>query len=307
MKKIFYVAAVALAFAACSKDEVKLDSLTVTPETVTKFTDEVLPELSVTGSPSDILMGGGTVVTWTSDKPEIITVDENGKIAFAVKDIENEETVTISASAAGKTATCVITVKPQIARYEVLDFTKEYGFKMLDRYVGATEVLKAGNYYQWGKNTPVAVAGDVKANANFDANWSANSKGFADWTKPENTPCPMGWGLPDAEQMKAIKGILDNIVTYELEHEYLEPEKYTVSKEEYDFANLMLNKMLLAPCGQFGHDGTTDIYLPKASYFWSCAVNEDGKVGTFENNEGNPLYNKSNPITLAFPVRCVKK
>lgn len=59
MKKIFYVAAVALAFAACSKDEVKLDSLTVTPETVTKFTDEVLPELSVTGSPSDILIGGG--------------------------------------------------------------------------------------------------------------------------------------------------------------------------------------------------------------------------------------------------------
>lgn len=37
MKKIFYVAAVALAFAACSKDEVKLDSLTVTPETVTNL------------------------------------------------------------------------------------------------------------------------------------------------------------------------------------------------------------------------------------------------------------------------------
>ena len=43
MKKIFYVAAVALAFAACSKDEAKLDSLTVTPDTVTKFTDDVLP------------------------------------------------------------------------------------------------------------------------------------------------------------------------------------------------------------------------------------------------------------------------
>lgn len=300
MKKIFYVAAVALAFAACSKDEVKLDSLSVTPETVTKFTDEVLPELSVTGSPSDILMGGGTVVTWTSDNPEIITVDENGKIAFAVKDIEKEETVTISASAAGKTATCVITVKPQIAHYEILDFTKEFGFKMLDRYVGATDVLKAGNYYQWGKNTPVAVAGDVKANANFDANWSADSKGFADWTKPENTPCPIGWGLPDAEQMKAVKKILDAIATYEY-------DDTLVSREEYDFANLMLNKMLLAPCGQFGHNGSTDIYLPNASYYWSSAVNEDGTVGTFENNEGNPLYKKGNPLTLAFPVRCVKK
>ena len=87
--------------------------------------------------------------------------------------------MTISASAAGKTATCVITVKPQIARYEILDFTKEYGFKMLDRNVGASAVLKVGNYYQWGKNTPVAVAGDAKVNANYDANWSADSKGFA--------------------------------------------------------------------------------------------------------------------------------
>lgn len=208
--------------------------------------------------------------------------------------------MTISASAAGKTATCVITVKPQIARYEILDFTADFGFKMLDRNVGASAVLKVGNYYQWGKNTPVAVAGDAKVNANYDANWSTNSKGFADWTKPENTPCPMGWGLPDAEQMKAMKGILDAIVVYEYDHSL-------VSKEEYDFANLMLNKMLLAPCGQFGHDGTTDIYLPDASYFWSAAMNEKGTVGTFENNEGNPLYNKSNPITLAFPVRCVKK
>lgn len=207
--------------------------------------------------------------------------------------------MTISASAGGKTATCVITVKPQIARYEILDFTKEFGFKMLDRYVGATDVLKAGNYYQWGKNTPVAVAGDVKANANFDANWSADSKGFADWTKPENTPCPIGWGLPDAEQMKAMKGILDAIPTYEY-------DPSLVSKEEYDFAKLMLNKMLLAPCGQFGYNGTTDIYNPTASYFWSAAVNDDGKVGAFENSYF-PTYKKDDPLTLAFPVRCVKK
>ena len=213
MKKIFYVAAVALAFAACSKDEVKLDSLTVTPETVTKFTDEVLPELSVSGTPQDVF--DGAQITWTSDKPDIITVDENGKIAFAVKDIENEETVTISASAAGKTATCVITVKPQIAHYEILDFTADLGFKMLDRNVGASAVLKVGNYYQWGKNTPVSVAGDAKVNANYDANWSADSKGFADWSKPENTPCPIGWGLPDDEQMKAIDSKLEAIALYD--------------------------------------------------------------------------------------------
>ena len=253
MKKIFYVAVVALAFAACSKDGGKLDSLTVTPETVTKFTDEVLPELSVTGSPSDILVGGGTVVTWTSDKPEIITVDENGKIAFAVKDIENEETVTISASAAGKTATCVITVKPQIARYEILDFTKEYGFKMLDRNVGASAVLKVGNYYQWGKNTPVAVAGDAKVNANYDANWSADSKGFADWSKPENTPCPIGWGLPDDDQMKVIAKKLEAIALYDMD---------LATREEYEAAELLFNRMLVPASGQFGKEGQEGLYIP---------------------------------------------
>lgn len=296
MKKIFYVAAVALAFAACSKDEVKLDSLTVTPETVTKFTDEVLPELSVTGSPSDILMGGCTVVTWTSDKPEIITVDENGKIAFAVKDIENEETVTISASAAGKTATCVITVKPQIARYEILDFTKEYGFKMLDRNVGASAVLKVGNYYQWGKNTPVAVAGDAKVNANYDANWSADSKGFADWSKPENTPCPIGWGLPDDDQMKVIGKKLEAIALYDYE---------MATKEEYDAAGLLFNRMLVPASGQFGKEGQEGLYLPDAYYFWSGVKTSEG-VNTFEYNNF-PTYKKNNPLTLAFPVRCVKK
>lgn len=296
MKKIFYVAAVALAFAACSKDEVKLDSLTVTPETVTKFTDEVLPELSVTGSPSDILMGGCTVVTWTSDKPEIITVDENGKIAFAVKDIENEETVTISASAAGKTATCVITVKPQIARYEILDFTKEYGFKMLDRNVGASAVLKVGNYYQWGKNTPVAVAGDAKVNANYDANWSADSKGFADWSKPENTPCPIGWGLPDDDQMKVIGKKLEAIALYDYE---------MATKEEYDAAELLFNRMLVPASGQFGKEGQEGLYLPDAYYFWSGVKTSEG-VNTFEYNNF-PTYKKNNPLTLAFPVRCVKK
>lgn len=296
MKKIFYVAAVALAFAACSKDEVKLDSLTVTPETVTKFTDEVLPELSVTGSPSDILVGGGTVVTWTSDKPEIITVDENGKIAFAVKDIENEEIVTISASAAGKTATCVITVKPQIARYEILDFTADFGLKMLDRNVGASAVLKIGNYYQWGKNTPVAVAGDAKVNANYDANWSADSKGFADWTKPENTPCPIGWGLPDDEQMKVIAKKLEAIFGYDYD---------MATREEYEAAELLFNRMLVPASGQFGKKGQEGLYLPDAYYFWSGVKTSEG-VNTFEYNNF-PTYKKSNPLTLAFPVRCVKK
>lgn len=204
--------------------------------------------------------------------------------------------MTISASAAGKTATCVITVKPQIARYEILDFTKEYGFKMLDRNVGASAVLKVGNYYQWGKDTPVAVAGDAKVNANYDANWSADSKGFADWSKPENTPCPIGWGLPDDEQMKVIAKKLEAIALIDMG---------LATDEEYEAAELLFNRMLVPASGQFGKEGHEGLYLPKAYYFWSGVKTSEG-VNSFEYNLF-PTYKKNNPLTLAFPVRCVKK
>lgn len=204
--------------------------------------------------------------------------------------------MTISASAAGKTATCVITVKPQIARYEILDFTKEYGFKMLDRNVGASAVLKVGNYYQWGKNTPVAVAGDAKVNANYDANWSADSKGFADWSKPENTPCPIGWGLPDDDQMKVIAKKLEAIALYDMGY---------ATTEEYEAAELLFNRMLVPASGQFGKEGQEGLYIPTAYYFWSGVKTSEG-VNTFEYNLF-PTYTKNNPLTLAFPVRCVKK
>ena len=204
--------------------------------------------------------------------------------------------MTISASAAGKTATCVITVKPQIARYEILDFTADFGFKMLDRNVGASEVLKIGNYYQWGKNTPVAVAGDAKVNANYDANWSADSKDFADWSKPENTPCPIGWGLPDDEQMKVIAKKLEAIALYDMD---------LATREEYEAAELLFNRMLVPASGQFGKEGKEGLYLPDAYYFWSGVKTSEG-VNSFEYNLF-PTYKKNNPLTLAFPVRCVKK
>lgn len=204
--------------------------------------------------------------------------------------------MTISASAAGKTATCVITVKPQIARYEILDFTADLGFKMLDRNVGASAVLKVGNYYQWGKNTPVAVAGDAKVNANYDANWSADSKGFADWSKPENTPCPIGWGLPDDDQMKVIAKKLEAIALYDYDQ---------ATREEYEAAELLFNRMLVPASGQFGQEGQEGLYLPDAYYFWSGVKTSEG-VNSFEYNLF-PLYKKENVPSLAIPVRCVKK
>lgn len=300
MKKIAYIAVVALAIVACNKEEgAQIDSIKVVPETKTLYTDEALPELAVVLDPED----ANVTVEWTSSDPELVTVSDKGVLAFAVKDIEDaEKTVTITAKAGEKTAACVLTVKGQISRYEVLDFTKDFGFKMLDRNVGAKTKEEVGNYYQWGKNTPVAANDEAEVNANYNAEWGPTSEGFADWTVAENTPCPKGWSLPNDEQMKKVKAKLDIIGDWYFE---------MATDEECAEAFAIVGKMALVECGQFKKESTTQKYLPEAKYFWTSYTFKDdadvSKVGTFEYNNF-PTYNRKagGSYDLAIPVRCVK-
>lgn len=300
MKKIAYIAVVALAVVACNKEEgAKIDSIKVVPETKTLYTDEALPELAVVLDPED----ANVTVEWTSSDPELVTVSDKGVLAFAVKDIEDaEKTVTITAKAGEKTAACVLTVKGQISRYEVLDFTADFGFQMLDRNVGAKTKEEVGNYYQWGKNTPVAANGETEVNANYNAEWGPTSEGFADWTVAENTPCPKGWSLPNDEQMKKVKAKLDIIGDWYFE---------MATDEECAEAFAIVDKMALVECGQFKKESTTQKYLPEAKYFWTSYTFKDdadvSKVGTFEYNNF-PTYNRKTggSYDLAIPVRCVK-
>lgn len=300
MKKIAYIAVVALAVVACNKEE-GAKTLTVTPAEKTVFTDEDLPELSVSATPENAL--DGVTVEWTSSDPELVTVSDKGVLAFAVKDIEDaEKTVTITAKAGEKTAACVLTVKGQISRYEVLDFTADFGFQMLDRNVGAKTKEEVGNYYQWGKNTPVAANDETEVNANYNAEWGPTSEGFADWTVAENTPCPKGWSLPNDEQMKKVKAKLDIIGDWYFE---------MATDEECAEAFAIVGKMALVECGQFKKESTTQKYLPEAKYFWTSYTFKDdadvSKVGTFEYNNF-PTYNRKagGSYDLAIPVRCVK-
>ena len=300
MKKIAYIAVVALAIVACNKEEgAKIDSIKVVPETKTLYTDEALPELAVVLDPED----ANVTVEWTSSDPELVTVSDKGVLAFAVKDIEDaEKTVTITAKAGEKTASCVLTVKGQISRYEVLDFTADFGFQMLDRNVGAKSKEEVGNYYQWGKNTPVAANDETEVNANYNAEWGPTSEGFADWTVAENTPCPKGWSLPNDEQMKKVKAKLDIIGDWYYG---------MVTDEECAKAFAIVDKMALVECGQFKKESTTQKYLPEAKYFWTSYTFKDdadvSKVGTFEYNNF-PTYSRKTggSYDLAIPVRCVK-
>ena len=115
-------------------------------------------EIKVTGvklnkSETSLLVGGNETltatvlpegatnqnVTWKSDKPEIATVDANGKVT-GVK--AGEATITVTTEDGGKTATCKVTVpEPEINRFVL--FGKTY--PAFTVFV-SKEVLGKGNY-----------------------------------------------------------------------------------------------------------------------------------------------------------------
>ena len=108
-------------------------------------------EIKVTGvklnkSETSLLVGGNETltatvlpedatnqnVTWKSDKPEIATVDANGKVT-AVK--AGEATITVTTEDGGKTATCKVTVKPNLV--------SEITLAALAIYVGESKAVTA--------------------------------------------------------------------------------------------------------------------------------------------------------------------
>lgn len=289
-----FVSAAVLALASCGKED-SIETLVLTPATASFATDEAVPELTLTATPEGIL--DGKTVVWASDKPEVLSVAEDGKLSLAVNDLEEETSVVISATVDGVTASSTITVKGLISHYNVIDMTAELGFKILDRNVGAASPEEIGNFYQWGKNTPVASGNDADVNGNYDAEWSAASTGFADWSKAENTPCPMGWGLPDEEQMNTIK---EKTLYYD----------WSVTDAELAAIKALLDKMSLVNTGSFDKRSTTGKTPDTYVNFWAAPEGSDGNHWMFQynNSDGGHVYIvKAGTPDLAIPVRCVKK
>lgn len=296
MKHSFYFASAAvLMLASCGKDEAKLETLAIEPAEATVVTDEALPALSLTATPDGILEG--KIATWTSDKPDVVTVSEDGTLSFAVSDVEEDQTVTITAAVEDKTASCTLTVKGLISHYEIIDLTSELGFKMLDKNVGAATAVETGNFYQWGKNTPVAANNDTEVNSNYDADWSAESEGFSDWSVAENTPCPKGWGLPTEEQMNTLK-------------EKTTLPYWGITDEQQAAFDALIAKMSLVNTGSFDKRHTTGKDLTdKYVNFWAAASGDNGNHWMFQynNSDGGRVYIvKTGTPDLAIPVRCVK-
>lgn len=295
MKRSFYfVSAAMLLLASCGKDEVKLEALTIDPAEATVVTDEALPIFKLTAEPDGIL--DGKTIAWASNKPEVVSVSDEGVLTFNVSDLEEDVAVVITATIEDVTASCTLTVKGLISKYNIIDMTEEFGFKILDRNVGAKTAGEAGNFYQWGKKTPVASNDDTEVNSSYDPDWNSESKDFSDWSKPENTPCPKGWGLPTEEQMNKIKD--KTSLPY-----------WGITEEDWANFKTLINKMSLVNTGSFDKRNTSGKTPDTYVNFWSAADGSDGDHWMFQYNnsdEGRVYIVKTGKPDLAIPVRCVK-
>ena len=116
--------------------------------------------LTATVAPADAT---NQKVTWKSDKPEIATVDANGKVT-AVK--VGEATITVTTEDGGKTATCKVTVKAATVAVTGVTLNKT----ALTLNIGANETLTATVAPADATNKKVTWKSSDAAVATVDAN-----------------------------------------------------------------------------------------------------------------------------------------
>ena len=118
---------------ATCKVTVKTATIAVTGVTLNKTATSLLvggsETLTATVAPAEAT---NKKVTWKSDKPEIASVDANGKVT-GVK--AGEATITVTTEDGGKTATCKVTVKPNLV--------SEITLAALAIYVGESKAVTA--------------------------------------------------------------------------------------------------------------------------------------------------------------------
>ncbi|MDR0954271.1 MAG: Ig-like domain-containing protein [Rikenellaceae bacterium] len=283
---------------------------TITASAEAFVVDEELPTLSVAWTPEGAV--APTSVAWSSDTPTVLDVTSAGVLELKVADVADPVEVVISATAqpAGVTASVTLTVQGKITRYEVIDCSAELGLLVLDRNVGATaaydpdatdNTASIGNYYQWGKNVIVAYGAQETADAElFDPTWNAEGENFSDWSVPANTPCPIGWSIPDKDQTELIAN-----------KAWADYDWGTQTDEEFEAAKALYKKLKIARNGAFRVQG--EKYLPRAGYFWSSYLNvvdgpnaEGIKMAYAVQDNYDINRSKRELVTYAMPVRCVK-
>ena len=101
-----------------------------------------------------------TSITWSSSDPNIVVIDENGRL-IAVK--EGVATITATTADGSKTATCKVTVTPKVIPVEKIEFEKEVVTLMEGREVNITYSLTPNNAttsVTWSSSNPSIVVVD---------------------------------------------------------------------------------------------------------------------------------------------------
>ena len=163
------VAAVLLSahFWSCSKEDVPEPTppvVSVTSVTLNKTSTSIqvggTETLTATVLPEDATNQN---VTWKSDKPEIATVDANGKVT-GVK--AGEATITVTTEDGGKTATCKVTVSDKEIKVTGVKLNKSETSLL----VGGNETLTATVLPEGATNQNVTWKSDKPEIATVDAN-----------------------------------------------------------------------------------------------------------------------------------------
>ncbi|GHT79129.1 hypothetical protein AGMMS50262_22500 [Bacteroidia bacterium] len=140
----------------------------------------------------------GNPITWTSSNKNVATIDQ-GKVAAT-----GAGTVTITAIAGDKTATCVVTVSNDISQIKISDDINGFtinGVTWATRNVDAPGNFAAkpedpGKLYQWNNKTAWPATGAVSGWVNADILAS-------EWAD-ENDPSPNGWRVPNLSEIRSL-------------------------------------------------------------------------------------------------------
>ena len=163
------VAAVLLttSFWSCSKPEPTPPVVSVTSVTLNKTSTSILvggnDTLTATVLPEDATNQN---VTWKSDKPEIASVDANGKVTGVAA---GEATITVTTEDGGKTATCKVTVSDKEIKVTGVKLNKSET-SLLVGGVGGNETLTATVLPEDATNQNVTWKSDKPEIASVDAN-----------------------------------------------------------------------------------------------------------------------------------------
>lgn len=300
----------------------------VSPSTKVLYIDSELPTMHYYVAPSG---AADTTVTWISDKPEILAVNAQTGVLSWGTPVNSEVTISaVSNSNDQAVGKCVFTVRNVRGLYQYVDLRKQAGLWMLDRSIGANSRADGsygnlllipgctwcGNYYQYGKNDPVANwekgGNDGKGGKwdykngymleggypSYDPYWDTTKEGFVDWKDPENLPDAMeGWRLPTKEELEKLAYYLD--------------ESNFRDAQGKGAVKVLKEDLAFGPSGLVGGEDnhwTYSHYSVWCQYLWSSDYNPDTqKAWVLKVSEGGAEVVEISTIGVGAPMRFVRE